>query len=174
MKPFAYSIWLMPCAEQRGEMAELIQALSGRYATPVFTPHTTLCSGAWNLDEQDLRNAFERLAVQTASVELAVRGIDWTDHWASFFFLRLAGGEALFERAASCIDGAHLPSVGPHLSLLYGLELADIDRDVLRAELAVRLPPRIRFDLLALVRPSTGRWEDVGNWETLCSARLGG
>ncbi|MBC8206735.1 MAG: hypothetical protein ISR85_01130 [Kiritimatiellales bacterium] len=174
MKPFAYSIWLMPCAEQRAELAALIQALSNRYATPAFAPHTTFCSGTWNLDEQDLRDAFGRLAVQTAPVELTVRGIDWADHWAFFFFLRLAGGEAVFKRAPSRIEGAHLSSIGPHLSLLYGLGAAGIDRDALRQELAVRLPPRIRFNSLTLVRPSTGRWEDVGSWENLCSARLGG
>ena len=174
IKPITYSIWLMPCAEQRAELTELIQALSGRYATPAFIPHTTLCSGIWSLDEQDLRNTFERLAIQTAPVELTVRGIDWTDHWASFLFLRLAGGKELFERAVSCFDGAHLSSVGSHLSLLYRLNPAGIDRAALRQELTDRMPTHIRFSSLELVCPATGRWEDVVSWEKRCSARLRG
>ena len=172
MKPFVYSIWLMPCAEQQTELEQMIRELSVRYRAPLFIPHTTLCSGVWSKDEENLRDAFQRLAAQTAPVELDVCGIDWTDHWASFFFLRLGGAEDFFQRAVCGIEGAHLSAVGPHLSLLYGLDPMSIDRDALRQELAGWLPPRIRFDSLALVRPSTGRWEDVDQWEIHLSVDL--
>jgi len=174
MKPFAYSIWLMPCAEQRTELEQIIRKLSIRYCTPLFIPHITLCSGAWSKDEEDLRDAFERLAAQTAPVELAVRGIDWTDHWVSFFFLRLRGAEDFFQRAACGIAGAHLSEIGPHLSLLYRFNPERFDREALRQELVKRLPPCIRFDSVALVRPSTGLWEDVDQWKILLSADLTG
>lgn len=172
MKSLIYSIWLMPCAEQRAELDALIQELAERYTTPVFAPHTTLCSGTWTRAEQNLLNSFERFATQTVPVELSVQGIDWTDHWASFLFLRLAGDDALFERAASGIEGAHLSMVGPHLSLLYGLPPAGFDRAALRQELAGRLPQAIRFDSLALVRPLTGQWKDIESWEIVRGADI--
>jgi hypothetical protein len=42
-----------------------------------------------------------------------------------------------------------------------------MDREALRGGLEGTLPERVRFDSLALVRPATGRWEDVGSWEFL-------
>lgn len=174
MKPLAYSIWLMPCAEQRTELEQIIRELSVRCRAPLFIPHTTLCSGIWSKSEEDLRDAFERLAAQTAPVELDVRGIDWTDHWNSFFFLRLRGAEDLFQRAASCIERSHLSEVGSHLSLLYRFNPEGLDREALRQELVGRLPPCIRFDSVALVRPLTGLWEDVDQWKILLSADLTG
>lgn len=174
MKPFIYSIWLMPCEEQCARLSILIQNLSDQYATPAFAPHTTLCSGEWTLSEQELLKHVEQFAGQTAPIELTVHGIDWTDHWASFFFLLLTGEGDFFDRAASFIEGSHGSTVGPHLSLLYGLPSVEADRAGLRQKLAARVPPSIRFESLALVRPSTGCWKEVANWETLSSAMLAG
>lgn len=98
-------------------------------------------------------------------------GIDWTDHWATFFFLRLTGADDLFARAALLADGSHPPEIGPHLSLMYSFGNHIIERDALRAELEGILPDVIRFDSLALVRPATGRWEDVERWETVRTIR---
>lgn len=98
---------------------------------------------------------------------MKVDGIDWTDHWATFFFLRLACTDDLFSRAAERVEGSHPPEIGPHLSLMYSFGEKTIDRAALCAELEGRLPEVIRFDSLALVHPATDRWEDVERWETV-------
>lgn len=96
---------------------------------------------------------------------MKVVGIDWTDDWATFFFVRLTGADDLFSQAARFVEGAHSPEIGPHLSLLYSFGDQPIDREALRAEVAGSLPETIRFDALALVRPESGRWEDVASWK---------
>ena len=164
---FAYSIWLVPSAEPRTELERLTCELAERFGMPSFTPHVTLCSGMWSGSELQLVNAVECLAAQAKRIEMAIDGMDWTDCWSTFFFLRLRDAEALFELAARCIEGSHLPTVGPHMSLLYGFELTDIHRDVLQRELAGRLPLSICFDSLALVLPEAGRWENVRGWKTV-------
>lgn len=167
MSPFPYSIWLMPCAEQCETLRQTINSLAVRFEVPPFAPHVTLCSGHCYTEKTDVLDALEGLAAKTVPVELAVEGVGWTDHWASFFFLRLSGANVLFKHAAALFEDAHPPSVGPHLSLLYGLNAAAVDRAALRQEMAGSLPSTIRFDRLALVRPATGRWEDVNSWKIL-------
>jgi putative hydrolase of the HAD superfamily len=159
-----YSIWLMPCVEQRAMLEETIRRLANRFDTPPFAPHATLCSGVWKKSQAELMDAVGRLQ-SALSVELSSGGIDWTDHWSTFFFVRLTGAEDLFAFAAEQLNGSHPPSVGPHLSLLYSFGGQSIDRETLRSELAGSLPETIRFDSLAMVRPLTGRWEDVAGWQ---------
>jgi hypothetical protein len=162
MKPFAYAVWLMPCAAQRDALRQTIDSLAARFGTPPFVPHVTLCSGVWNGPEAELIRRVDRLSAGLP-IELSVEKIDWTDHWSTFFFLQLRCETDLFERAADSIKGSHGPDIGPHVSLLYGTDGTTIDRNALRAALDV--PPVIAFDGLALVRPKTGRWQDVEAWK---------
>ena len=172
MSGFPYSVWLVPRDEQREQLGQLIHELSKRFGLPKFAPHLTLCSGEWGGENAALRKAFRRLAVDIEPVELAVDGIDWTGHGSTFFFLRLRGAEHLFEPAAPRIDGSHPPAIGPHLSLLYGLGLTDIDRAALRQELIGRLPSGVRFESLALVHPADGDWKKFGEWSTARTVSL--
>jgi hypothetical protein len=169
MDPFRYSIWLVPCAEQREALQRTINGLSARFGTPPFMPHATLCSGVWNKSEAELFAAVEKVgrSLRESRLSMKVDGIDWTDHWATFFFVRLTGADDLFSRAAERVEGSHPPEIGPHLSLMYSFGDKQIDRDALCAELEGSLPDVIRFDSLVLVRPATGRWEDVERWETV-------
>lgn len=173
MNPFRYSIWLMPCAEQREELQQTINGLSARFATPSFMPHVTLCSRVWNKSEAALFAAVETVgrSLRESRLSLKEDGIGWTDHWATFFFLRLTGADDLFSQAAERVEGSHPPEIGPHLSLMYSFGDKQISRDALRAELEGSLPELIRFDSLVLVRPATGRWEDVERWETVRAIR---
>jgi hypothetical protein len=166
MNPFLYSIWLMPCAVQRAALEEAVRRLAVRFGTPLFAPHATLCSGVWNGPEAELAAAVNRLSSELP-VELAADGIGWTDCWSAFFFLRLRGGDDLFVRSAEQVAGSHPPAAGPHVSLLYNPGRAAMDREAMRGGLEGTLPERVRFDSLVLVRPATGRWEDVGSWEFL-------
>jgi len=63
--------------------------------------------------------------------------------------------------------------MGSHISLTCRFELG-LDRETLRTELAAQMLSTVRFDSLALVRPATGRWGDVGSWEILHSVGLSG
>jgi hypothetical protein len=171
MTSFRYSIWLAPCAEQREVLQRTIDSLAVRFGTPSFEPHATLCSGVWNSTEADLTDVVDKVgrdlrARRELSLSVSSDGIDWVDRWFGFFFLRLRCDSDCFERACRMVKGSHPPEIGPHVSLLYSFGKERIDREALRAELAGALPDIIRFDSLTLVRPSTGRWEDVSDWET--------
>ncbi|MGE4488858.1 MAG: hypothetical protein AB7E95_04845 [Kiritimatiellales bacterium] len=172
MSSFRYSIWLAPCAEQREILQRTIDLLSSRFGTPSFEPHATLCSGVWNNTEADLADVVDKVgrdlrARRELSLSVSSDGIDWIERWFGFFFLRLRCESDCFERAGRMVKGSHSPEIGPHVSLLYSFGDKMIDRKTLRAELAETLPDVIRFDSLALVRPSTGGWEDIADWETL-------
>lgn len=169
MEAFRYSIWLMPCAEQCDPLEETIRQLAERFGTPPFLPHITLCSGIWEKEESKLNGLVERLAAELP-IPMSAGEIDWTDQWSAFFFLRLSGAGAFFERAAFLVDGSHLPPVGPHMSLLYALNVSEIDRAALRQELAGCLPPLIYCDRLAVVCPEAGCWEPVNRWHILHTA----
>ena len=164
MKPFSYAVWLVPCAEQCDELQQTIDSLAIRFDTPSFMPHTTLCSGFWKGSETELIEQINQLQPKLP-IELAANDIDWTDHWSTFFFLKLAGAEDLSKQAEKLIEDSHLPKVGPHLSLLYGTKNISMDRNAIRA--ALNVPPAITFDALTLARPQTGRWQDVKFWEIL-------
>ena len=164
MREFPYAVWLMPCAEQREALQEIIGRLAFQFGTPSFAPHTTLCSGVWKKNEAELIEAV-RGRLGQPSLPIKTNGIGWTEHWSTFFFLRLNGAPDLFAQVASQIVGSHPPAIGPHLSLLYGLGDKPIDREALRDELAGTLSETIYFDSLALVRPSSGRWENIEAWQ---------
>jgi len=161
MKPFSYAVWLVPCAEQRDELQKTIDSLATRFGTPSFEPHATLCSGVWKGSEKELIEQINQLQPKLP-IELAANDIDWTDHWSTFFFLKLAGAEDLSKQAEKLIEDSHLPKVGPHLSLLYGTKNISMDRNAIRA--ALNVPPAITFDALALVCPETGKWHDFESW----------
>jgi hypothetical protein len=154
----------MPCAKDREELGRIIDSLAARFETPPFTPHATFCSGVWRREASCLTALVARLAAELP-ITMGVEEVDWTDHWATFFFLRLSGAEDLFSRVSGLVEGSHPPPVGSHLSLLYGPGASCIDRASLRQELVDCLPATIRFDRLAMVRPATGRWADVKSWE---------
>jgi hypothetical protein len=116
-----------------------------------------------------LLDVVDRLANKLAPVEYQTAGIDWTDHWSTFFFLRLKANTECFSLPA----GSHRPEVGPHISLLYRFQ-PGLERETLREELATQMPLTVRFDRLALVCPVTGRWKDVEGWKTLHSVGLFG
>lgn len=153
MSSFRYAFWLLPCAEDGEVLRTVIRSLAARCAAPEFSPHATLCSGVWKSGEAELVAAGSRLA-RPLPVVMQADGVGWTERWSTFFFMRLSGANDLFERAA--VEGAHVPAVGPHVSLLYGLGESAVERSA--------LPPEIRFDSLALVRPGSDRWDDVKHW----------
>jgi len=172
MKPFPYSIWLVPCAEQRVELARMIGSLAARFGTIPFAPHATLCSGTWGQGLPALIETVDRMAAQFSSQRLNVEGMSWSDRWFGFFFLRLRCEMNLFARACGLVEGSHSPDIGPHVSLLYRFNAEGVDRNALREGLMGVIPSVIRFDALELVRPSTGRWEDVAGWESLHTVSL--
>ena len=174
MKPFPYAIWLMPRAEESLVLEKAICALSARFGTPSFASHATLCSGVWNMETSRLLDTVNRLTEILTSTEVQTTGVDWSDHWSTFFFLRLCDGSGLFPAEIFLPQGSHRPEMGPHISLMYCFDLVGLDRETLRTALAAQMLSTVRFDSLALVRPSTGRWEDVGSWEILHLVGLSG
>jgi hypothetical protein len=172
MNSFLYAIWLVPRAGQGDALQRVIDSLAARFGTLRFVTHTTLCSGVWTGAEEGLIERVDQLLGELP-VSLDAGVIDWTERWSTFFFLRLCGGDALFQRAECVVEGAHGPELGPHVSLMYAGKagegrqgcLPHVGRDALRAELVGCLPERVRFDSLALVRPGSVGWADVAGWD---------
>lgn len=174
VKPFAYSIWLVPSHPLRDSLTQLIEELAQRYGTPPFTPHATLCSGNWAGSVEDLKQELDNISSALQPVTLATQGIDCCgDKWTQFFYLKLDNErvQPLFDRFGRALEGSHPPDIGAHLSLMYAEPSAGIDRKRLAAELGGRVPRQISFDQLRLITPE-GPQSRTDLWQTQHVTRL--
>lgn len=163
-RPFA--LWLVPVDDQARLFTAIIRDLARRFGTPDFPPHVTLCSGNFITVPEDVMRRMDGVCADLRPFSLAVNGIGLTDDFFHFLFVTLAeiDSSAVFERALRIFPEGHGPSVGPHLSLMYGDRGTPIDRARIRAEIQERLPDCIRFDTVQMVLPRRGDWYDVADW----------
>lgn len=170
----AYALWLIPADDDRQRLSDFVDELARRFNTPRFAPHATLCSGRWSADLRDLTKAMDDLSGQTSPVCCAVDGIGQTKGFFTFFYIKLIADapDNVFNLAIAAVEGARLPAVGPHVSLIYSDAVAEIDRSVLRNELADRLPARIVFDSMQLVMPAHDDWQAMDGWKVKHTAQL--
>lgn len=163
-----FALWLVPVEDQARLFTAIIRDLARRFGTTVFPPHVTLCSGNLiALPEEDVIRRMEVLCADLRPVSLAVEGFGLTDDFFSFLFVTLVeiDSASVFERALRIFPEGHGPSVGPHLSLMYGDKGTPIDRARIRDVIQNQLPGCIRFDTLQMVMPRRADWHDIAGWD---------
>lgn len=175
MADMKYAVWLLPESSAEAILEEVIRKIASQFELSRFIPHATLCSGEWSGELPELRKHVEAIASETAIVEADVVGVEGIDSYFQFFYLAL-DPEALqkvSDIALESLREAHLPSVGPHVSLMYSDDFTGIDRKALAGELKEKILERIVFKSLALVFPRANDWRDVANRQVECRVPFG-
>lgn len=115
-----YSFWLVPQSPDLEDFQGIINTLSRRFDTVPFCPHVTLYSGLVP-STLDLQAALADLA-PTSELELEILGVDHGSRFAKTLYIQLRPSPVLSQLAQRLVDAipeAQLPTLAPHLSLLY-------------------------------------------------------
>ena len=163
-----HSIWLMPAAEDASLLAGFVADLSGRFRTPLFTPHLTV-AGDTDRPVTVLAAAIADAARDVGAFSETVAAIETSEAFFRSFYARFAvipPLAALKQR----LDGQASEAFMPHVSLLYGPVEAGPKADA-AAEVARTLTGRsIRFDRLCVV--TSGQDVPIEEWRVVESAAL--
>jgi len=143
----------MPRGDVCDHLSRIIQRLSARYGTPVFSPHVTLLGGcAGPLPE--LRRQAARVAAAFRPFAIRLEEIDFLDEYYRCLFVHAALTEPLRKAhrfARQAFGHGREPAFMPHLSLLYGNFPRSL-KEALAAELGPRLGEQFRVRNLHLFR----------------------
>lgn len=167
-----YAVWLIPENSYKTPLQDIIDELSARYQTPRFPAHITLCSGKTAITTEKLQKTVATFGGDHPVVTVRVNGLRQSDNFFHFFTIALDTESSIFAEAKRTFPDCHLPLIGPHLSLLYSTSRAILNLESIANELTRLLPQTIHCNTLALVVPAAGSWQDVDDWQILCSTGL--
>lgn len=164
-----HSIWLMPAVPDETLLAGIVSDLSGRFGTPLFTPHLTI-AGDTDRPVTALAAAIAQAAKEVAASSDTVTGIETSEMFFRSFYARFAVSAPLAALKQKLDPQAGEPFM-PHVSLLYG-PVAAGPKAQAAAEIASRLTGRtIRFDRLCVV--TSGQHVPIEQWRVVETANLG-
>jgi len=169
MSPQIHSIWLMPSAEDGAFLSSLVADLSGRFGTPLFTPHLTV-KGDTDLPMAALAGGIAEAAAAVPAFREAVAAIETSDAYFRSFYARFRISAPLAQLKQR-LDSDMADSFMPHVSLLYG-PVAPAPKASAAAEFQRMLAGRaIVFDRLCVVR--SGQDIPISEWAVIETVELG-
>lgn len=115
-----YSFWLLPTETERATYQDLIAQLAQTYNGPVFVPHITIYSGAFDPDTSPER-ILSQNQTRFSSYTLQVDCLRYTELFTKSFFIQFNPSQPL-EAFSDTLRAQALPpadyKLDPHLSLL--------------------------------------------------------
>ncbi len=168
MTAFIHSLWLMPAAEDGARLAGVLANLSGRFGTPLFTPHLTI---AGDTDRPVTQLSAEiAAAARGRGLLRGCVGIETSESFFRSFYARFAVSDPLAALKQRLDPQAREPFL-PHVSLLYGPVAAGPKAEA-AAQVSAALTGRpIRFDRLCVV--TSGQDVPIADWRIVETAMLG-
>lgn len=164
-----HSIWLMPAAADAVLLSRFVSNLSGRFGTPLFTPHLTI-AGDTDRPVTALAAAIADAAREVPAFAEAVAAIETSEAFFRSFYARFAVIPPLLALKQR-LDGQATEAFMPHVSLLYGPVPAGPKAQA-AAEVAGTLTGcAIRFDRLCVV--TSGQDIPIEQWRVVETADLG-
>ncbi len=164
-----HSIWLMPEAADAARLATIVADLSGRFDTPVFTPHLTI-AGDTDRSVTVLATAIADAAREVAAFSEIVSGIETSAAFFRSFYARFAVSAPLAALKQRLDADASEPFM-PHVSLLYGPVAAGPKTEAAAQVSAALTGQPIRFDRLCVV--TSGQDVPIADWRIVETAILG-
>lgn len=159
----------MPSAEDGAFLSSLVAELSGRFGTPLFTPHLTV-KGDTDLPIAALAGGIREAAATVPALPEAVAAIETSDAYFRSFYARFHLSAPLAQLKQQ-LDSDMAANFMPHVSLLYGL-VAPAPKAAAAAEFHRMLTGRpITFDRLCVVR--SGQDIPISEWAVIETAELG-
>ncbi len=169
MTAFIHSLWLMPAAEDGARLAGVLANLSGRFGTPLFTPHLTI-AGDTDRPVTQLTSEIAAAAAAVPAFSETVVGIETSESFFRSFYARFAVSDPLASLKQRLDPQAREPFL-PHVSLLYGPVAAGPKAEA-AAQVSAALTGRpIRFDRLCVV--TSGQDVPIADWRIVETAMLG-
>ncbi len=114
-----FTLWWIPCAEDRSRLQSVITSLARKHSTTAFSPHVTVCSSI-----EDAGVAIELgelLAKNQRPFEVVPECLEHSNAFYRAFTIRLKIGDSLRDARAVCVAKAGIADklYLPHLSLMY-------------------------------------------------------
>lgn len=164
-----HSIWLMPAPEDAALLAGLVAMLSGRFATPIFTPHLTI-AGDTDRPVTVLAEAIREAAREVRRFSEVVTAIETSEAFFRSFYACFAVSPPL-AALKQRLDGKAMEVFRPHVSLLYGPVAKELKAQA-AAEISTAFTGRaIRFDRLCVV--TSGQDIPIEQWQVVETVGLG-
>lgn len=168
------SFWLIPSQKDRAFFQEIIDTLAQEYDAPIFTPHVTIYSGEYAVDESPVE-LIEKATHKVQSFSLRVDKLLYTDEFTKALFVQFHQNAILSKISETIHTSSRTPSdfaLNPHLSLIYK-QMSEETKKKLTTSLS--LPKsEVFFDEVRAISASQrvqGR-EDVESWKVICTSKL--
>ncbi|WP_181832506.1 haloacid dehalogenase [Bosea caraganae] len=163
-----HSIWLMPNPADGQFLAGLVADLSGRFGTPVFTPHLTV-RGDTDLPVAALDAAIAEAASAVPAFSEAVARVETSDAYFRSFYARFAVAVPLAQLKQH-LEPEAAEAFMPHVSLLYGFVPPSPKAEAAQEFQRMLAGRPIAFDRLCVVR--SGQDVPISEWAVIRTARL--
>ncbi|MCL5675736.1 MAG: 2'-5' RNA ligase family protein [Patescibacteria group bacterium] len=162
-------IWITPPPPLYEELKKIIDSLSAKYHTPVFSPHMTVVSEI-NADLETIKNIAGNIAAQTNPLKLSLGPVSFSTTYFQSVFVRVNSTAALMQLNLDLKKAFNLENsvFMPHISLLYGLD------DMKIREKIVSQLPKFKESVFEakemVVIPQT---TNPKSWQSQCVISLG-
>ncbi len=163
-----HSIWLMPAPEDAALLAGFVADLSGRFGTPLFTPHLTV-AGDTDRPVTTLATAIAEAAREVSAFSETVAAIETSEAFFRSFYARFAVTPPLAALKRR-LDGQATEAFMPHVSLLYGPVEAGPKTQAAAQVSSTLIGRAIRFDRLCVV--TSGQDVPIEQWRVVETAWL--
>lgn len=166
-----YHLFLEPEGSLKGQLEELIYALSVKHSSPIFIPHVTLLARIEEADEREVVARAELLAKELSPFLLRLGRLNGEPSYFRALYIQIQNSvevEQAHTKAMQIFDLKDNASYTPHLSLLYG-NIDDPKRNEILANLVYPQGETFLAQSLHVYR-TYGR---VGEWRKISEIRFG-
>ncbi|MGB5962564.1 MAG: cyclic phosphodiesterase-like protein [Coleofasciculaceae cyanobacterium] len=167
------SFWLIPGREDLAYFQEIIDTLAQEYNAPTFTPHVTIYSGEYALEQ--LPSIIEQATQEIKSLSLSVEQVLYTEEFTKSLFVQFYQSSTLSQISETLRSCAKIPSkftLNPHLSLIYQHLTEDIKKELITK---INLPKsEVFFNEVRVISTShkVETRKDVEIWKLLYTKSL--
>lgn len=161
------ALWLVPCAEDKKWLSEIISTLSTQYHAPLFEPHITLYGGRCT-PSSSLSEIMQGIRLKSNVLSLDIQSIDSSDSLFKSLYLRFdtcSTLENLSQGFQNQLVDSEPYSLTPHLSLIY-TQLTAKQRQKIISAMNFSYS-KIGFNELKVVTPRSENWRDFNSWEII-------
>jgi 2'-5' RNA ligase len=168
------SFWLIPSAEDKAFFQKIIDTLAQEYDAPSFTPHVTIYSGEYAVDESPFE-LIENATQKVQSFSLKVDKLLYTEEFTKTLFVQFHQNTILNKISETIRYSSQKQSnfaLNPHLSLIYKHLSEEIKKNVITS---IRLPKsEVFFDEVQAIATSeeVQNRDDVESWTVICTRKL--
>lgn len=168
------AFWLIPSKENRAYFQEIIDTLSQEYEAPSFTPHVTIYSGEYELDES-IKSILELASQKVQSFSLSIDKLLYTEEFTKTIFVQFYQNSLLNQISEALSCASKHPSkftLNPHLSLIYK-HLDPVNQESIIKQLKLQKTEIFFNEISAILTPEKVQTQaDVESWKVICKKNL--